>query len=43
LWRVFDESGESAFPEHRRAQILQAFADLGDRNRLAPGENPVKV
>ena len=34
LFRVFDSSGEVAFPPHRREQILEAYSDLGYRINL---------
>lgn len=43
LWRVFDKSGDLAIPQRRREYILQAYADLGDRNGLGAGVNPVTV
>ncbi len=42
LWRLFDRSGDDCFPEHRRNQIMQAYRDLGFRNTLEDGCNPVK-
>ena len=42
LFHVFDHSGKDAFPPHRHEQILEALADLGFRNQLAEGTNPVK-
>jgi hypothetical protein len=41
LFRVFDSSGEVAFPPHRREQILEAYSDLGYRNQLVEGTNPI--
>ena len=45
LWRLFDSSRDSAtaIPEHKRRYMMQAYTDLGDRNTLAPGTNPVVV
>jgi hypothetical protein len=43
LWRVFDKSGDLAIPQRKREYILQAFADLSDRNGLGAGVNPVMV
>ena len=42
LWRVFDRSGDDAFPPHRREQIMSAYRDLGARNVLEEGCNPIK-
>ena len=47
LWKVFDasvtEDGESrhCIPATMYEQVMRAFNDLGDRNNLAAGENPV--
>jgi hypothetical protein len=43
LWRVSDKSGDLAIPQRKREYILQALADLGDRNGLGAGVNPVTV
>jgi hypothetical protein len=42
LWRLFDRSGDDCFPQHRRQQIMQAYRDLGSRNILEEGCNPIK-
>ena len=42
LWRSFDRSGDDAFPPHRREQIMSAYRDIGARNILKLGCNPVK-
>ena len=42
LWQLFDPSGDDCIPNHRRTQIMQAYADLGQRNRMQTGDNPVK-
>ena len=42
LWRLFDRSGDDCFPQARRVQIMQAYNDLGGRNALEEGCNPVK-
>ena len=42
LWRVFDWSGDDAFPPHRREQIMSAYQDLGACNVLEEGCNPIK-
>ena len=42
LWRLFDRSGDDAFPPYRRDQIMSAYRDLGARNVLEEGCNPVK-
>lgn len=41
LWALFDPTQASRIPQHRRQQMMQAYAGLGDRNTLAAGENPV--
>lgn len=43
LFRACDASGDDAFPPQRRTQILRALSDLGDRNQLAAGDNPIQV
>ena len=42
LFRVFDASG-AYLPPKMRDDILGAFNDLGDRNRMADGEMPILV
>ena len=42
LFRVFDNSCGDAFPPHRREQIFEAYSDLGFRNQLVDGSNPIK-
>ena len=42
LWQLFNPSGDDCIPNHHRTQILQAYADLGKRNFMQTGNNPVK-
>ena len=42
LFCVFDNSVEDAFLPHRHEQILEAYSDLGYRNQLVEGTNPIK-
>ena len=42
LWRLFDATGD-AIPPRRKDEMLQAYRDLGERNRLTPQQNPVVV
>ena len=41
LFCLFGRSGDDDFPPHRRMQIMQAYGDLGARNSLEVGCNPV--
>ena len=42
LFCVFDPIGEAAFPSRRKEHILEAYFDLGARNRLEEGVNPIR-
>ena len=42
LWKVFHPSGEHGVAPEIKARILHAYTDLGGRNTLGQGENPVK-
>jgi hypothetical protein len=42
LWKVFHSSGEKGVAPEIRARVLHAYADLGDRNSLDAGDNPVR-
>ncbi len=41
MWKVFDPSGEHGVAPEIKARILCAYTDLGGRNTLGQGENPV--
>ena len=43
LWRAFDAATNHAFPEAKLQYIQRAYADIGDRNTLNAGSNPVVV
>ena len=42
LWKIFHSSGEKGVAPEIRARVLHAYADLGDRNMLDDGDNPVR-
>ena len=42
LFRVFDRTGEDAVPTPMRESIMQAYHELGSRNILEDGCNPIK-
>ncbi len=42
LWKIFHSSGEKGVAPEIRARVLHAYADLGDRNTLENGDNPVR-
>jgi hypothetical protein len=42
LWKVFHSSGEKGVAPEIRARVLHVYADLGDRNTLDAGDNPVR-
>jgi hypothetical protein len=42
LWKIFHTSGEKGVNPDIRTRVMSAYADLGDRNTLAEGENPVR-
>ncbi len=42
LFHAFDSSTKAAFPSHRKEHIRDAYFDLGARNQLEVGVNPVK-
>ena len=42
LFRIFDSSGEHAIPYPIRECVMRAYNDLGARNALEEGGNPIK-
>lgn len=41
LWKVFHDESGAYVPAQIRERVLAAYRDLGDRNSLAAGSNPV--
>jgi hypothetical protein len=42
LWKIFHYSGEKGVSPEIRARVLCAYANLGNRNTLEDGDNPVR-
>ena len=42
LWKIFHTSGEKGVNPDIRTRVMSAYADLGDRDTLEEGENPVR-
>jgi hypothetical protein len=42
LWRMFDSSGDDLVPAEQKTRIMARYEDLGDRNTLAAGRNPIR-
>jgi hypothetical protein len=42
LWRMFDSSGDDLVPAEQKTRIMARYEDLGDRNTLTAGRNPIR-